>query len=110
MPTRSPIRKPSTPSTDRIDPTDDLVARNDGQLRIGQFAVDDMQVRAADAASRYLDPDLARSRMPVGRSVHSSAVLSFLSTIACMAASLFTVKAHFAVDRLIKVADLEPAN
>jgi hypothetical protein len=96
-------------STDRIDPTDDLVARDDGQMGIWQFAVDDMQVGAADAASQYLDANLARSRMPA-RSVHSSAVLSFLSTIACMAASLFTVKAHFAVDRLIKVADLEPAN
>ncbi len=49
-----------------IDPTDDLVARDDRQMRIWQFAVHDMQVGATDAASRDLDANLARPRMPVG--------------------------------------------
>ena len=44
---------------DRLDAADDLVAGNDRQLRIRQFAVDHVQVGAADAAG--LDPhaDLA---------------------------------------------------
>ena len=34
----------------RLDPADDLVPRHDRQFGIGQLAVDDMQVGAADAA------------------------------------------------------------
>ena len=48
---------------DRLDPADDLVPGDDRQLRVGQFAVDDVQVGAADAAG--LDPhaDLASARL-----------------------------------------------
>src|SRR5262249_11508682 len=40
------------------DAADDLVTGNDGQLGIRQFAIDDMKVRATDAARRHLDQDL----------------------------------------------------
>ena len=96
-------------STDRIDPTDDLVARDDGQMGIWQFAVDDMQVGAADAASQYLDANLARSRMPVGE-IGPFQRRSECPEHHCLHGRVLVVKAHFAVDRLIKVADLEPAH
>ncbi len=38
-----------------------------GNLRIGQFAVDDMQIGAADATSRHLDADLARPGSTIGQ-------------------------------------------
>src|ERR1019366_5441052 len=53
-------------SPDCIDPADDLVARNDRHLRVGQLAIDDMQVGAADAVSGHLHPDLPRPGLPVG--------------------------------------------
>ena len=42
------------PCADRVDAADNLMARHDGQLGVGQLAVDDMEVGAADTAS--LDP------------------------------------------------------
>jgi len=45
-------------AADGIDPADDLMTWNDRHFRIGQFAVDDMQVGAADAAGEHLDADL----------------------------------------------------
>jgi hypothetical protein len=51
---------------DHIDPADDLVARDDRHFRIGQFAIDDMQVRAADAAGGNLDSNLTRPGLPIG--------------------------------------------
>jgi hypothetical protein len=48
-------------SPDRVDPADNFMARNDGHRRVRQLAVDDVQIRAADAARGYLDAHLARS-------------------------------------------------
>jgi hypothetical protein len=50
-----------------VDPArpDDLVAWNDRQLRIRQFPIDDMQVRAADPAGGGLDPNLVGARQTV---------------------------------------------
>jgi hypothetical protein len=53
-------------SPDHIDPADDLVARNDRHLRVRQLAIDDMQVRAADAAGGHLHSNLARPGLPIG--------------------------------------------
>ena len=50
----------------RINATNDLVAWNDRHFRIGQLAIYDMQVCAADAAGRDLHTNLACSRLPVG--------------------------------------------
>ena len=58
--------QPFDASPDHIDPADDLVARNDRHLRVGQFPIDDMQVRAADAARGHLDSNLTRPRLPIG--------------------------------------------
>ena len=48
---------------ERRDPADDLMAGDDRQLRVRQFAVDHMQVGAAHAAGRDLDQDLAGPRL-----------------------------------------------
>ena len=48
---------------ERVDPADDLMAGNERQLRARQFAVDHVQVGAADAAGRDAHPDLARPRL-----------------------------------------------
>jgi hypothetical protein len=34
---------------DDVDAPDDLMTGNDGQGRLGEIAIDDMQIRAADA-------------------------------------------------------------
>ena len=41
---------------------DDLVAENERQLRVGELAVDDVQVGAADAAGAHAEQHLARAR------------------------------------------------
>ena len=51
---------------DGIDPANDLMARDDRNLRVGQFAIDDMQIGAADAAGGDLNPYLARPWLPIG--------------------------------------------
>ena len=51
--------------SDRIDPADDLVSGDDRQLRVGQFAIDDMEIGSADAARRHLEADLPWSWLPV---------------------------------------------
>ena len=51
---------------DRIDPANDLMARDNRNVRVGQFAVDDMQVGAADAAGTHLNPYLAWPGLPLG--------------------------------------------
>lgn len=47
--------------TQRVDAVNDFVARDDGQRGIGQFAVDHVQIRAADSASGHGNAHLARS-------------------------------------------------
>ncbi len=51
---------------DRIDPADDLVAWDDRHNRVGQLAIDDMQVRATDAAGGHYHSDLAWPGLPIG--------------------------------------------
>jgi hypothetical protein len=55
-------RKTADAGTDRSHPADNLVARHDRQLRIRQFAVDQVQIGAANAAGRNLNQDLALAR------------------------------------------------
>ena len=50
---------------ERIDAADDLMPRDDGQTRLGQFAVDHVQVGAAHPAGAHLDPNLARAGLPI---------------------------------------------
>jgi hypothetical protein len=50
---------------DRIDPADDLVPGNHRHLRVRQLAVNDVQVRAADAARQHPDADLVRRRLRI---------------------------------------------
>ena len=66
MPTRSPMCSPSTPAPSASMRANDLVAWNDLHFRIGQLAIYDVQVCAADAAGRDLHTNLACSRLPVG--------------------------------------------
>ena len=47
---RSPTTKRSCPLPRPDDAADDLVPRNERQLRLGQLAVDDVKVGAADPA------------------------------------------------------------
>jgi hypothetical protein len=42
------------------------MARDDRHLWVRQLAIDDMQIRAADAAGGYLDANLALARLPIG--------------------------------------------
>ena len=41
-----------------VDPPDDLVTGNDRKLRVGELAVNDVQIGAADAAGGNQHPDL----------------------------------------------------
>jgi hypothetical protein len=54
-------------SPDCIDAPYDFVARNDRYRGIGEFAIHDVQIRAADAAGGHLDSKLARSGLPIGQ-------------------------------------------
>ena len=54
MPTRSPTANAATPVPSRFDVADDFMARDQRQVRLRQFAVDDVQVGAAHAAG--VDP------------------------------------------------------
>ena len=58
-------RQPFHAGSDRIDPADDLVTRDDRRLRVWKFPIDDMQIRPADAARCHLDPNLPRPRLPI---------------------------------------------
>ena len=64
---RATARRPALPAdlgacTDRLDPTDDLMARDERQLRLGQLPVDDVEVRPAHAAGGDPQQHLARAR------------------------------------------------
>jgi hypothetical protein len=54
-------------SPDRVNPADDLVARDDWHHWVWQLAIHDVQVRAADPASGHLHSNLARSGLPFGQ-------------------------------------------
>ena len=49
-----------------VNPPDDLVARDDRQDWVWQLAVNDVQVRPANAAGKDLDPDFAWPRLTIG--------------------------------------------
>jgi uncharacterized protein YheU (UPF0270 family) len=85
MPTRWPICSPVDAAADRFNAPDDLVARDDGQLGIGQLAVEHVQVRAANAAGGYVDANLALPRLPIRQfgPFQRRTGLRF-NTIACM--------------------------
>jgi hypothetical protein len=51
---------------DDIDPANNLMARDNRNVRVGQLAVDDMQIGAADAAGAHLNPYLARPWLRIG--------------------------------------------
>ena len=55
---------------DRLDSADDLVSRHDRRLGVRQFAVDDMQIGAADAAGLDPQPRFARPRLGLGALLH----------------------------------------
>ena len=48
---------------ERLDPADDLVSGHDRIARLRQFAVGDMQVRAAHAAGQNPNQDLTGTRL-----------------------------------------------
>ena len=62
---------------DRIDPSDDLMSRNNRQFRIGQFAIDDMEIGAADAASADTNANFAAARHAGPVVLHRQAVHRF---------------------------------
>jgi hypothetical protein len=51
--------------SDRIDPPDDFVTRDDRDLWVRQFAIDDMQIRPANATRRDSHSDLTHPRLTV---------------------------------------------
>jgi hypothetical protein len=57
--------QPHDASSDGIDPPYDFVAGNDRYRGIGEFAIHDVQIRAADAAGGHPDSKLARSGLPI---------------------------------------------
>ncbi len=46
---------------DLSDPADNLVTDDERQLRVWQFAIDDVQIRAANRARRHAHEQLARA-------------------------------------------------
>ena len=60
------VREPSDAAADGVDPADDFVAGHDGEFWIRQFAVDDMEVGAANPAGGDPNPHLAIGRLGIG--------------------------------------------
>jgi hypothetical protein len=58
------------PFAHRFDTADNLVPRHDRQLGMRQFAVDDVQIGAADAAGFDPNPNLPRSGSRIGLLLH----------------------------------------
>jgi hypothetical protein len=50
---------------DCVDPADNFVARDDRRQQVGELAVEDVQIGAANAAGGNADTDFAGSGMPV---------------------------------------------
>jgi hypothetical protein len=57
--------QPLDPSSEPIDPANDFMARDDRYGRMRQFAIDDMQIGAANAAGGDLHPDFTRPWLTV---------------------------------------------
>jgi hypothetical protein len=58
----------------RLDASDDLMAGDDRQLDVGQFAVDHMEVRAAHPAGLDRDTNLPRPGLRLGSVLHCEPV------------------------------------
>ena len=58
--------QPLDTSPKQINPTNNFVSWNDWHFWVRQFAIHDMQIRAADTAGRYLHTNLARPRLRIG--------------------------------------------
>jgi hypothetical protein len=61
---------------DCFDAADDFVPRNDWQPRLRQLTIHNMEIRATNAASSYLDQDVARAWLWIG-AVHEPERLSW---------------------------------
>ena len=59
----------------RLDAADNLMSRHDGQLRVGQLAIDHVQIGATDAAGFDPNANLARSRRWVGPLLHAEPIM-----------------------------------
>jgi hypothetical protein len=57
-----PNAKSSDPFTNRFDSPDNFVSENQGQFRLRQFAVDNMQIGSTNGACGNADEKLARCR------------------------------------------------
>jgi len=49
----------------RVDPANNFMARDDRNLRVWQFAIDDVQIGAANATNGHLHADLSVSWLPI---------------------------------------------
>ena len=67
------------------------MARDERQLRLGQLAVDDVEIGAADAAGLDADPHLPRPGSGSGSSVSRSGLPGMSSTIARMNRSVHAI-------------------
>jgi hypothetical protein len=59
--------QPLHASSDRINPSDDLVTGDDWHFWAWQLAIHDVQVRAADSASGHLHSNLPRPGLSFGK-------------------------------------------
>jgi hypothetical protein len=50
-----------------VYPADDLMPGNDGQFRIGEFAIDDVEVGAAHTAGEYPYANFVGARLTIGQ-------------------------------------------
>jgi hypothetical protein len=60
---------------DGVDAADDLMSRHNGQFRVGQLAVDDVEVGAADSASLDSQANLAGPGRWLGPLLHHEPVV-----------------------------------
>ena len=60
-------RQPVNPRPDCIDPPDHFMPRHDRRIGVGQFAIDHVQIGAADAARQHLHPDFTMARQAIGQ-------------------------------------------
>jgi hypothetical protein len=58
---------PLNPSPDCVDSADDFVSGDDRHLRLGQLAINHVQVRAANAAGTHLDSNLPWPGLSLGQ-------------------------------------------
>ena len=69
---------------DLVHHADDLVPEDERELRVGQLAVDDVEVGAADAARQHPDAQLSRAGLGKRQVLEDKRLARPLSTIACI--------------------------